>query len=70
MAIAIVPFGVGGVVMNILNYAQHGLRDYSSFGIWLIAVGINGYGTIWNIMAALGLFRRSDSLDAPRHGIR
>jgi len=60
MAIAIVPFGIGGVLMNILNYAQHGLKDYSSFGVWLIAVGINSYGTIWNIAAALGRFKRVD----------
>lgn len=56
MGIAIIPFGIGGVVMNIVNYLQNGLRDYSSFEIFLIAVGINTFGTVWNIMASLGLF--------------
>jgi hypothetical protein len=68
MAIAIVPFGIGGVLMNILNYAQHGLRDYSSFAIWLIAVGINSYGTIWNIVAALGMFERVNKPKAQEYG--
>lgn len=58
----------GGVLMNILNYAQHGLRDYSSFAIWLIAVEINNYGTIWNIVATLGMFKRVDKLKAKGDG--
>jgi hypothetical protein len=53
VAIAIVPFGIGGVLLNILNYAQRGLRDYNSCAIWLIASGISSYGTIWNTVAAL-----------------
>jgi uncharacterized membrane protein len=60
MTIAIVPFGVAGVLMNILNYARHGLRDYSSFAIWFIAVGISSYGTLWNIVVAIGWFDRDN----------
>jgi uncharacterized membrane protein len=56
MAIAIVPFGIGGVVLNILNYAQNGLRDFSSFEIWVLAIAINGFGTAWNVVAAVGAF--------------
>jgi len=61
MALAIVPFGIGGVLMNILNYVQNGLRDYSSFGVFCIAVGINLFGTIWNIAAVAGLFEKSEN---------
>ncbi len=61
MAIAIIPFGIGGVVMNIMNYLQNGLRDYSSLEIFLIAVGINAFGTLWNIIAAIGLFKQVQS---------
>ena len=68
MAIALVPFGVGGVGANILNYAENRLRDYSSFAVWLIAVGINGYGTAWNIVAALGRFKRPNGQEEPEDG--
>lgn len=58
MAIAIIPLGGGGVVMNIMNYLQNGLSDFSSFEIFLVAVGINAFGTLWNIVGALGWFRQ------------
>ena len=34
-----------------------GLAQYASFSAWLVAVAINAYGTILNIIAALGFFR-------------
>lgn len=58
MAVAIVLFGVGGVVLNVVNYVQNGLRDFASFEVFLIAVAINAFGTIWNIVAAVGAFER------------
>jgi hypothetical protein len=57
MILALLIFGGGGVIGNVLNYLHAGLEDYASFGIWVLAVGINLFGTIWNLLAALGIFR-------------
>lgn len=58
MAIAVLGFGYGGVVVNILNYFNTGVEGYLSFTAWLLALVINSYGTLWNIMAMLGLYKR------------
>jgi hypothetical protein len=55
---AIVLFGGGGVVGNVLRYVEGGLEQYATFGAWALAVAINGYGTVLNIVAGLGLFWR------------
>lgn len=58
MVLALVPFGIGGVILNISRYLDSGLAEYSSFAAWAIAVSFNLYGTILNIIATLGLFQR------------
>ena len=59
MAVAIVFFGVGGVIGNVTRYMESGLVHYAGFGAWAVAVAINAYGTVLNIIAALGLFNHS-----------
>ena len=56
MVVAIVVCGGGGVIGNIMRYMDSGLEQYSTFLAFVIAVAINSYGTVLNIIAALGLF--------------
>lgn len=58
MGLAILFFGGGGVVGNIVRYMDTGLEQYANFSAWALAVTINGYGTILNIMAVFALFNR------------
>ncbi|GGE98881.1 hypothetical protein H1W37_18225 [Stappia taiwanensis] len=58
---ALVFFGGGGVIANVLRYAENGLESYASVTAFVIAVGINAFGTILNLIAALGLFRKDGS---------
>ena len=37
---------------------RNGLRDFASYENWVIAVGINAFGTIWNVVGAVGAFER------------
>lgn len=57
MLVAIVLFGGLGVVGNITRYMDSGLEQYATFSAFVIAVAINSYGTVFNIIAALGLFK-------------
>jgi hypothetical protein len=54
---ALVFFGGGGVVANIARFANSGLEAYASVPAFLIAVGINAFGTALNLTAAFGIFR-------------
>jgi hypothetical protein len=57
MAVAILVIGYGGVVTHIINiFTQPQL--YSSVVAWAGAVGINLFGLVLNIIAALGLFKK------------
>jgi hypothetical protein len=58
MAAAVLALAPGGVFMNIFNYLQTGLEGYSSFAAWAIGTAINIYGLVWNIVAAIGAYRR------------
>ncbi len=58
---ALLIFGGGGVVGNVVLYFQSGLERYASFSAWLVAVSINLYGTILNVIAACGWFRTRTS---------
>lgn len=58
MLAAVLMFGGGGVVMNVVNYVQSGLDGYSSFAALAAAVAINAFGLIWNVIAALGVYTR------------
>ncbi|MFA5065350.1 MAG: hypothetical protein WC566_07785 [Dehalococcoidia bacterium] len=56
MIVAILVIGYGGVVTHIINiFTQPQL--YSSFVSWALAVGINLFGLVLNIIAASGKFK-------------
>ena len=59
MVVAIVFFGGGGVLGNIVRYLDGGAALYAGVGAWVVALAINAFGTVCNIIAALGLFRPS-----------
>ena len=61
MVPALVLFGIGGVIANVTRFLDSGLENYASTGAWAVAVAINGYGTVLNTIAALGLFSQSAS---------
>ncbi|SHJ79237.1 hypothetical protein SAMN02745181_2627 [Rubritalea squalenifaciens DSM 18772] len=54
---ALLIFGGGGVIGNILSLALEGLARYASLTAWGVGVAINTYGTLLNIIAAFGWFR-------------
>jgi hypothetical protein len=56
MAFAVLTFGGGGVIGNIARYVESGIQHYASFEMWLLAVAINSYGTLFNLMAVFGWF--------------
>ncbi len=58
MAISVLGFGYGGVIFNILNYIQNGIEGYSSFMAWFIAVAINSYGLVFNLLAMMGKYKQ------------
>lgn len=60
---ALLFFGGGRVIGNVLRLVESGLAFYASTPAFLVAVGINAFGTILNIIAALGFFHRR-----PTHG--
>ncbi|MBN1690324.1 MAG: hypothetical protein JW901_04825 [Dehalococcoidia bacterium] len=56
MGVAIIVIGYGGVVTHIINiFTQPQL--YSSIVSWALAVGINLFGLVLNIIAASGKFK-------------
>lgn len=56
MILAIIFFGLGGVLGNIYHYFDSGSEEYASITAWLLAVLINAFGTFLNIIALLGRF--------------
>ena len=58
---ALLFFGGGGVIANVLRFAESGLENYASVAAFAVAVGINAFGTILNLIAALGLYRKEGS---------
>ncbi len=57
MVLAILLFGGGGVIGNVMRYFDSGLADYASFTAWAIAVMINTFGTVLNTIAVFGLYK-------------
>jgi multisubunit Na+/H+ antiporter MnhB subunit len=58
MGVAIIVIGYGGVVTHIINiFTQPQL--YSSIISWALAVGINLFGLVLNIIAVSGKFKRN-----------
>ncbi len=58
MLVALLIFGGGGVIGNIVRYMDSGLEHYASLPAFVIAVSINAYGTVLNVFAALGWYTR------------
>lgn len=58
MTAAVLMFGFGGVLMNIVHYLQSGLEGFSSFPGFAVGVSINAFGLIWNALAAIGAYQR------------
>ena len=58
MGVAIVAFGYGGIVKHLLNYPG-GLDVYSSMTAYVIAIGINVFGLVLNVIAVSGRFSNS-----------
>ncbi len=56
MALSILVFGYGGVIVHIMNFASGRTFLYSSIVAWSAAVAINVYGLVLNFIGALGLF--------------
>jgi hypothetical protein len=56
MGAAILIFGYGGIVKHIMNAAGGHGDLYSSSTAFVLAVGINVFGIVWNIWAAAGKF--------------
>ncbi len=54
---ALLLFGVGGVIANVLRYLGGGADLYAGFLAFAVAVAINLFGTCLNIVALLGRFR-------------
>ena len=57
MGIAILVMGYGGVVTHIINIFTQP-QVYSSIIAWAVAVGINLFGLVLNIIAVSGKFKR------------
>jgi hypothetical protein len=52
---SILVFGYDGVLTHILRYPN--LESYYSPATWAVAIAINAFGLILNIMAAAGIFQ-------------
>ena len=57
MGVAILVMGYGGVVTHIINIFTQP-QVYSSIIAWAVAVGINLFGLVLNIIAVSGKFKR------------
>ncbi|RPI94245.1 MAG: hypothetical protein EHM32_07040 [Spirochaetales bacterium] len=55
MALSIVVFGYGGIIKHLLNYPD-GLGVYSSMTAYVLAIGINVFGLVLNVIAVSGRF--------------
>lgn len=58
MVFALVFFGGGGVIGNIMRYMDSGLEYYASLFAFVIAVTINGLGSLLNLIALFGWYSR------------
>lgn len=57
MGFSVLLLGYGGVVTHLLNIGH--LDLYQSVWTWAVAIGINGFGLMLNLLAALGRFART-----------
>ncbi len=56
MLASIVIFSWGGVIIHVFNYIEDPTLYYS-LPLWLLAMGINVFGLVLNVIAATGLFK-------------
>lgn len=54
MGVSIVLFGYTGVLTHVLNFGH--LDQYQSVWTWAGAIGVNSFGLVLNLAAALGRF--------------
>ena len=64
MVFAILLFCLGGVFGNLHEYFTAGLENYYNLPIFILAVSINAFGSIFNIIA-LALTLKNQGPDAP-----
>jgi hypothetical protein len=62
MCFCLVVYGYGGLVKHFINISHTGLALYSSAASWALAVAINGFGLVLNLMAVAGWFRQTQTL--------
>lgn len=56
MALFVLFTGYGGIIKHFIVHAQHP-QAYSSQLAWALAIGINVFGTLLNLMAVAGWFQ-------------
>ena len=57
MAVTVALAGYGGVVAHLINIGH--MELYQSVWTWAGAIGVNSFGLVLNLMAALGWFTRN-----------
>jgi hypothetical protein len=57
MGLWVFVFGYGGVLKHLLNASS--MDAYYSPVAWTMAIGINAFGLILNVIGAFGLFRQN-----------
>ena len=60
MIFALLFFGGGGVIGNIARYIQSGLEQYAGFMAFAVAVAINTFGTVLNLLALFGWYTKQE----------
>lgn len=61
MVIAVLLFCGSGVIGNMIRFLQSGLDQYASFLAFIIAIVINLFGSVLNIIAAFGWYSRPNA---------
>jgi hypothetical protein len=69
MGLSIIVLGYGGIVKHLLNLAQDGLAKYSSATAFSLAVGINVFGLVLNIMAVSGKYKKEGAKEPRDQGV-
>lgn len=54
MGVAVIALGYFGVITHLLNYGN--LQLYYSPAVWILAIAINLFGLVLNLLAASGKF--------------
>ena len=57
MGLSVILYGYGGVLAHLLNIGH--LELYQSVWTWAGAIGVNSFGLVLNLVAALGWYKRT-----------